>query len=128
MWMVYFTGLYRFPDMLVLKYGGNNRNLLIDPNSRCFDVITSYSKTICANFMCKNLDKKTADYLFHYIFVVRGILKHSLGPDYDGMKRDLFNETEGEPANYLLNNFVARSVGDGDSEDDFGPVNIPIMF
>ncbi|CCD26579.1 DEAD/DEAH box helicase NDAI_0I00100 [Naumovozyma dairenensis CBS 421] len=124
MWMVYFsaTGPYRFPDMLILKYAGNNRNLFIDPNSRCFDVITSYSKTRRANLMCKSLDKKTSDYLFHYIFVVRAILKHALSHDYDGMKRDLFNETEGEPANYLLNNFLARSVGGGDSEDDFDPV------
>ncbi|CCD23183.1 uncharacterized protein NDAI_0B01490 [Naumovozyma dairenensis CBS 421] len=121
MWMVYFfaTSPYRFPDVLILKYAGNNRNLFIDPNSRCF---ISYLKTRCANLMCKSLDKKTSDYLFHYIFVVRAILKHSLGQDYDGMKRDFFNETEGEPASYLLNNFLARSAGGGDSEDDFDPV------
>ncbi|XP_003668329.2 uncharacterized protein NDAI_0B00520, partial [Naumovozyma dairenensis CBS 421] len=124
MWMIYFssTGPYRFPDMVILKYAGNNRNLFIDAESRCFDIITSYSKTRTANYLCKSLDKKTSDYLFYYIFVARAVLKHALGKDYCNMSRDLFQETDTVAEQYLLRNYLARSVGGGDSEDDFDPV------
>jgi len=115
MWMIYFsaTGPYRFPDMLILKYAGNQRNVFVDSESRCMEVITEYSKTRQANPMCKTLDKVTSDYLFYLILVVRTILKNALTGQYDRMRRDLFNETSDVEEAALLNGYLARSVGGG---------------
>ncbi|CCC69000.1 hypothetical protein NCAS_0C00100, partial [Naumovozyma castellii] len=111
MWMIYFsaTGPYRFPDMLILKYAGNQRNLFVDPESRCLDIITEYSKNREGNPMCKTLDKVTSDHLFYYIIVARNMLKHAVGTEYADMKRDLFNETNGAAEESLLNGYLARS-------------------
>ncbi|CCC70082.1 hypothetical protein NCAS_0E00120 [Naumovozyma castellii] len=124
MWMIYFsaTGPYRFPDMLILKYAGNQRNLFVDPESRCLDIITEYSKNREGNPMCKTLDKVTSDHLFYYIIVARNMLKHAVGTEYADMKRDLFNETNGAAEESLLNGYLARSIGDGISADDMDPV------
>ncbi|CCD24825.1 DEAD/DEAH box helicase family protein NDAI_0D05120, partial [Naumovozyma dairenensis CBS 421] len=124
MWMIYFsaTGPYRFPDMVILKYAGNNRNLFIDPETRCLEIITSYSKTRREEYLCKTLDKQTSDYLFYYIFVARAVLKHSMGENYDGMNKDLFQDTNTVAEQYLLRNYLSRSVGNGESEEDWDPV------
>ena len=92
MWMIYLAsgGPYRFPEMAILKYAGNDRNVFIDPVTRQIDLITGYSKSRAFNLLLKRLDPTTSAYLFHYIMVERLMMRHAVGDEFLGISRDLF--------------------------------------
>lgn len=94
MWMVYFStgGPYRFPDMAILKYAGNERNIFFNNHSRCMEIDTTYSKSQYINRLCKVLDVNTSAYVLYFMIVVKYMHMVVLGKDYDKMKRNLLRE------------------------------------
>ena len=102
MWMLFLAlgGPNRYPELAVLKYAGNDRNLFIDPKTHCVDIIFRYSKYKCCKKMIKRLDRTTSCYVMHYIAICRRIMKNGLGKDYDKANRDLFGSANDEDNMY----------------------------
>ena len=98
MWMFFLAsgGSYRFPELLILKYGGNDRNIFIDSQSRRLDIITGYSKSRAFKLLLKQLDETISAYVFHYIMVERVMLRLALTEEFAGMHRDLFEGMDEE--------------------------------
>ncbi|GMM57913.1 Y' element ATP-dependent helicase protein 1 copy 4 [Maudiozyma humilis] len=98
MWMIFLASgeSYRFPELLILKYGGNDRNIFIDSQSRRLDIITGYSKSRAFNLLLKQLDETTSAYVFHYIMVERVMLRLALTEEFAGMHRDIFEGMDEE--------------------------------
>lgn len=51
MWIIFLASRspYRFPELLVRKYNGNNCNIFVNLQSIRIDVITGYSKSRAFN-------------------------------------------------------------------------------
>lgn len=66
MWMVYFTcgAPYRYPELVVVKFAGSDRNVFVDEKTRCIQLLTTYSKVRGYKKIIKLLSKKTSNYLF----------------------------------------------------------------
>ena len=94
MWMVYFSceGPYRFPELRMLKFAGNDRNVFVHGRTRCLQLYTSYSKIFGYNPKLKLLDKKTSNHVFYYIMVLRPLQVWLLGESYDRITSDIFKE------------------------------------
>ncbi|CAI4723510.1 AKH_1a_G0042850.mRNA.1.CDS.1 [Saccharomyces cerevisiae] len=115
MWMIYFSGggPYRFPDILILKYSGNQKNIFVDPVTRCIEILTDYSKNRQVNPTIKTLDKVTSNYLFYFIIAMKTLLRAQLGFNYDKVSRDIFGEMVGDEKTFAMN--LTRM--DGNIED-----------
>ncbi|CCD23669.1 uncharacterized protein NDAI_0B06380 [Naumovozyma dairenensis CBS 421] len=123
MWLIYFStgGPYRFPDLQILKYAGNERNIFFDATVKCIELDTTYSKSRFSKRLCKVVDQHTTFYLVHYILVCRSLLNNILGDFYAEINRDLF--ASGRKPNSVAdderNNVESKnSMGNVDEDED----------
>ncbi|CAL9728854.1 hypothetical protein MOUN0_F00166 [Monosporozyma unispora] len=95
MWMIYFAGggPFRVPELMTLKFGGNAKNIFIDGFKRRLEILSNYGKNGSGDIKVKVLDKRTSDYLFHYLFIIRPLQVYCMNNDYSRFKRNLFNES-----------------------------------
>lgn len=98
MWMIYIStgGPYRFTDMVIFKYAGNERNIFFNNNSRCMELDTTYSKSQYINRMCKVLDSNTSAYVLYFMVIVKYMHMKILGSGYNKMTRNLLKEFDKE--------------------------------
>ncbi|CCD23670.1 uncharacterized protein NDAI_0C00100 [Naumovozyma dairenensis CBS 421] len=123
MWLIYFStgGPYRFPDLQIIKYAGNERNIFFDATGKCIELDTTYSKFRISKRLCKVVDQHTTFYLVHYILVCRSLLNNILGDFYAEINRDLF--ASGRKPNSVAdderNNVESKnSMGNVDEDED----------
>ncbi|SCU80252.1 LAFA_0B08394g1_1 [Lachancea sp. 'fantastica'] len=98
MWMIYLTcgSPYRYPELLLLKFAGSNRNIFVDQQTRCILLWTGYPKLRGSRLDMKMLSKNTSNYVFFYIMVLRPIQVQLAGKEYDKFRRDISDEVKYE--------------------------------
>ncbi|CCC71323.1 hypothetical protein NCAS_0H00130 [Naumovozyma castellii] len=127
MWMIYFAtgGPYRFPDLQILKYAGNDRNIFFDSTERCIEIDTTYSKSRVSKRLCKVLDQHTTFHFVRHILVCRSILNNILGDFYARNDGNLFGSPGKIPLAVLdIENFQATeddTLVNNDNNDDDDP-------
>ena len=116
MWLMYFdlSGPARFPELLVLKYAGNDRNVFIDSTRRHIEIHFKYSKSHAFPSIVRSLDVFSSGYLLHFIVVERMMMREALGLEYNTASRDLFNDLKGDDR---LHSLFGAEIGN-DSLDD----------
>ena len=80
MWMVFFSceGPFRYSELRQLKFAANERNIFVHSDTRCLQLHTTYNKVSGYNPKLLLLDKKTSNYVFYFIMILRPLQVLSL--------------------------------------------------
>lgn len=94
MWLVYFGagGPMRASEIAILKYGGKNKDIFIDPMFRRLEILSTYCKSGNNDVKVKVMDKCTSDYLFHYLFVIRPIQIYCMDGNFSNIDQNLLSD------------------------------------
>ncbi|SMN21365.1 similar to Saccharomyces cerevisiae YRF1 Y' element ATP-dependent helicase protein (partial), partial [Maudiozyma saulgeensis] len=119
------SGPARFPELLVLKYAGNDRNIFVDPVTRTIEIHFKYAKSRSFPHLIRCLDRLTSAYLLHFILIERFMMRECLTMDYKGASRDLFGDLSEEDKLYSI--FMAKTGNTSMSDVEF-PSNVLQSF